>query len=405
MASKRERVRADGTIAWQALYRDHGRQRSATFPTAKGRDDWLRSVDQLGLEAALEILAANEDGSPKSPLLVDYATADVDRRTGITEGTRHRYHAIIRTDLRSLGRIPVDMITEARVQAWVRGLERQGASAKTIRNKHGFLSSVLDHAARDPETGLARNPCEETGRHLRKDDVREERVSLTQSEAAILLGCIPPPYRSFVTALLGTGMRFSEATALTVADYDESAGTLRVSKAWKKVPGGWEVGPPKTRRGRRTIVTPAQLCPYCGDQKARDPQELLFTTPRGGRIKHSTFYPDVWAPALRLANGKPGWPDKGRDHHPASGSMWDGIRPAQRGATLGKWPRIHDCRHTAASWMISAGATLQDVQYQLGHESIQTTSDLYADLLPGRGEAIAAAMTLALSQALPQIEA
>lgn len=401
MASPRQRVRADGTIAWQALYRANGRQHSATFPTAQARDQWIRLVVDIGLGDALDILDTTEHGSDSAPTLAEYALADVELRTGITEGTRDRYRREIRRDWKSIGALPVNMITASTVQRWVRDLERAGASAKTIRNKHGFLSSVLDHALRDPDVSVTMNPCEETGKHLRKDDVRDEMVSLTQGEFAILLACVPAPYRTFVTALFGTGMRFGEATALTVADYDEDRQTVRVSKAWKKVPGGWAVGPPKTKRGRRTIRIPDQLVHYCNDSKnTRQPTDFLFVDARGGRIRHSTFYPQTWAPAVRLANGQEGWLDE--DSQPGARSMWAGIRPMPKGMRLGKWPRIHDARHTAASWMIAAGATLQDVQYQLGHESIQTTSDLYADLLPGRKEATAAALTLALSSAFPE---
>ncbi|WP_332108264.1 tyrosine-type recombinase/integrase [Mycobacterium branderi] len=43
-------------------------------------------------------------------------------------------------------------------------------------------------------------------------------------------------------------------------------------------------------------------------------------------------------------------------------------------------PRIHDLRHTCASWMITAGVPLPVIQRHLGHESIKTTIDLYGHL-------------------------
>jgi integrase len=42
--------------------------------------------------------------------------------------------------------------------------------------------------------------------------------------------------------------------------------------------------------------------------------------------------------------------------------------------------RIHDLRHTYASLLIQAGASLAYVRDQLGHSSIQVTVDLYAPL-------------------------
>ena len=83
--------------------------------------------------------------------------------------------------------------------------------------------------------------------------------------------------------------------------------------------------------------------------------------------------------------------------------MFYGIEPAKVG--LGKFPRIHSLRHTAASWMLETTGDIQAVQYMLGHESITTTVDRYGHLVPRRQEAIAEGMRAALSTILPEIEA
>ena len=49
-------------------------------------------------------------------------------------------------------------------------------------------------------------------------------------------------------------------------------------------------------------------------------------------------------------------------------------------AGLTKSPRVHDLRHTCASWMIAAGVPLPIIQQHLGHESIQTTIGVYGHL-------------------------
>ena len=46
---------------------------------------------------------------------------------------------------------------------------------------------------------------------------------------------------------------------------------------------------------------------------------------------------------------------------------------------------IHDLRRSLGSWMISSGATIEDVSKTLGHASIRTTEQVYAHLLPNRG--------------------
>ena len=43
---------------------------------------------------------------------------------------------------------------------------------------------------------------------------------------------------------------------------------------------------------------------------------------------------------------------------------------------------FHDLRHTFASFLIAQNMPLKYVQAQMGHESIQTTSDRYGHLMP-----------------------
>lgn len=76
--------------------------------------------------------------------------------------------------------------------------------------------------------------------------------------------------------------------------------------------------------------------------------------------------------------------------------------PEQRdtkGKLTGRYdgPRIHDARHTHASWLLSAGATLEQVQDQLGHESILTTRKVYGHLLPETRNRLADALNAAMS--------
>jgi len=52
-----------------------------------------------------------------------------------------------------------------------------------------------------------------------------------------------------------------------------------------------------------------------------------------------------------------------------------------RALGLEKDTRIHDLRHTHASWLIAAGRPLPSIQRRLGHESITTTVDTYGHLM------------------------
>ena len=48
--------------------------------------------------------------------------------------------------------------------------------------------------------------------------------------------------------------------------------------------------------------------------------------------------------------------------------------------------RIHDLRHTHASWLIAAGEHPKAIQTRLGHSSIQVTIDRYGHLMDGLGD-------------------
>lgn len=93
----------------------------------------------------------------------------------------------------------------------------------------------------------------------------------------------------------------------------------------------------------------------------------------------STFYKSVWVPTLARLAADPEDPLRG------------------------KAPRIHDLRHTCASWMISKRVWLPVIQAALGHESITTTVDRYGHLDRQAGEAAAAAIGEMIAEHLPAI--
>jgi integrase len=49
---------------------------------------------------------------------------------------------------------------------------------------------------------------------------------------------------------------------------------------------------------------------------------------------------------------------------------------------LTKNPRIHDLRHTHASWLIQDGVPLFTISRRFGHTSTRTTEQVYGHLMP-----------------------
>lgn len=397
MSSTRIRTHKDGSAYYQVLWLEKGTRRSESFDDPASAARWRKLLDQVGPVRAREILSAAYDDRPLITL-TEWCTTYIGGLTGVQEGTRRRYAAVVNNDITpTIGALPLDSVTETTTGRWVQDLTESGASGKTVKNKHGFLSGALNAAVKAGH--MRRNPCE--GMRLPTTE-REEMCFLTPSDFAVLLGYISPHWQPLVTVLISTGMRWSEATALQVRDIDTDRHSLRVSRAWKyTAEAAHRLGAPKSRMSVRTIAlapeTMGVLLPLIG---GRNGSEFVFTNRRGGVVRNTPFHNSVWRPAIRLANGEPATSNTRigtvRD---ASGNE---ILPAM--VPLGKRPRVHDLRHSHASWLVAAGVPLPVVQQRLGHEDISTTIRSYTHLDASTMLAAVTATSRALAQALPEVQ-
>lgn len=394
-ASIRARPRKDGTVAFDVRYRHEGASRTLSFDDDRSATKWASILRQVGPDEALRILNLDVTGTPT---VSEYAERFIASKSGVEGKTLDHYRHFMKTSIGpAMGDLPLDALTADTIAGWVRAQADQGLSAKTIKNRHSFLSSMLQYATqagvinRNPARGV-RMPASE----------REEMVFLSPNEFTELLTYIPEPSQPLVLLLASTGLRWGEATALRWSDFDLDHGTVRVSRAWKSsLDKGWYLGAPKTERSRRTVSLPRELIPTLRGM-AGPTTELVFKNRYGNPIRQQNFYEAVWSPARRLANGLPAYDNrKGREWTPRASGVWD--RPPSE-HPIGKMPRVHDLRHTHASWLIARGVPLPVIQRRLGHESITTTVDRYGHLAPDMLALAADATADALAGALPQLE-
>jgi len=338
MPSIDPRPTADGHVHYRLRWRQHGQARSLTFPDERSAKVAAKRIDALGYVPD-DLLT----GRVKSPLTVaDAITHHLDQLVGIQPDTRAEYERYARTHLAPLADMLVGDVDRDVLARWVGSLD---LSPKSIKNVHGFLSAVLATAQRDGH--IPRNPC--VGMRLPRTDGHEQRF-LTGAEYLAIRDRLPGAYVALADFLAGTGARFGETTALTIRDIDLTNGTVRISKAWKRGPDGWQVGPPKTRRSRRTVWLPPELAGILESLCANRPVDaLLFVSKRGGRVSQQTF-----------------------------GANWH--RSAVAAGIVPPLPRVHDLRHSHAAWLIGQGVGLATIQDRLGHESIQTTVNVYGHL-------------------------
>lgn len=388
-----------GEIRWRVRFRlaKQGNPVSETFHTQAEALRFAALVDKVGGQAARDHRNAYIHGEPDSmqacfDRYLQLAASRVSR--GTLDKYKRQWEAYLKDEF---GDWPADGVTREQVEIWVgnmrnRETARSAAArakalkngelaplpdylaTKTIANAHGLLSSILEREVR--AGNLDRNVAR--GVSLPRTGRKKQPVFLTTGEFAEFLTAVAPEWQDFISLLAGTGMRFGEATALTAADIDlqTSIPVIRVTKAWSRAGKGegYILAPPKTDAGVRTISIPSQLIPIL--------QNLVDTVPPGGllfnkdgkQIPNAWFHDAVWSPACKKAN-------------------------------LGKRPRIHDLRHSHASWLIMQGVPLTVIQRRMGHTSIKVTSDLYGHLAPDAWALAADATEIAMAQALPRLEA
>jgi Site-specific recombinase XerD len=379
MASVSFRTNKDGTVTWRVRFRLRGSERQESFFTEVDATRFKKRVER-DPQAALDTLARTQGQVADTPTLTEWTARYLDPGsgllTGVEAGTRDGYRRIAeRSFLPILGDLPVDVVTREDVGRWVTWQEgqvsaRTGApvAAKTVRNYYALLSNVFKVATEIRPPLRPDNPAHKV--RLTRGTKREP-VFLSRAEFAALYVEIPDYYKPLVAFLVGSQCRWSEATAVMWGDLstDTNPPTVRVSKAWKRNPGGRPVlSVPKTRRSVRTIALWPELVALLGDRGPAS--ELIFQGKLNReRVWYGSFNHRVWRPAVERA--------------------------------LEKRPNIHDLRHTGASWLIADGAPLPFIQARLGHESITTTVNVYGHLLPDAHTTMAASLQLAMSNVLP----
>lgn len=371
--------RADGTVTYRVRVRHNGRQTTETFPSSAAAAVFVARVKDPAVGVARAIaLRSREDARSEEyvPTVAEMLTTHVQGLTGVEGRTKDDYLALARRSwLPALGSLRVDEVTRLDIADWVNAEEGRVAP-KTIKNAHSLLSSVFETALHDQH--ITHNPARGTRLPRAGEQDVEEIRFLSYAEFDALYRAVRDDYKPLVLLLFGTGLRWSEATALQVRDVSLAHGTLRVVRAWKKQTRpatGFKIGPPKSKASRRTIALPIEVIEAVTALLDRPGDAWLFTTPaRGLVVRHNNFYNRVWVPACETA----------------------GLAPR---------PRIHDARHTHASWLIAQGVRLEVVQDRLGHDDYTTTRRIYGHLMPDlrreAGLAASAAFAATSLRALP----
>lgn len=357
MASIRKRKKKDGSTSFMVCWRDsktHSEQ-GLTVATLVEAETLKRLLDANGqsFEIAQHAILTN---AKRTPTVAEVIQEHIDLLIRPSSGTTKTYQTMLDRHVRNvIGHLPVDKLDYRLIAHWVKSMMAKGLAPKTVHNVHGLISAAMNTA--EMLGYISRNPCR--GVQLPPiEKAEDEAMFLTHAEFSLIMEGMGERYKAFTNFLVMTGTRFGEATALTVADVDllSKPPTARINKAWKRDgQSQFYVGATKTGAGKRTIgLNPAVVELLIPLVASKPGKELVFTTPKGGRIIHKLYWHHYWVPAVRTAQ------------------------------TIGltKNPRIHDLRHTHASWLIQDGVPLFTISRRLGHASTRTTEQVYGHLMP-----------------------
>src|SRR5690554_4211330 len=391
-----------GEFSWRVVWRRGGRgskKEFATLPTEREAEIARDLVEARRSkispdEVYAAILGQIDDGGEPPPTLAVFAGQWIEQRRAeddVQPDTLDEQHGMImRRILPRLGNMPVTAITRETVTDWLTWLRKQhGRSGKpldsdTVRKAHAVLHSLLAGAVPKwlPTNPAARQPGERKIAGLPKA-TPHDAIFLTPAEVELILANCSPAIRDMVYVAVRTGLRLGELLALRVEDL-QLTGKRKVIQVRRARKRDGTIGTPKSRRSRRDVsISPGVAQVLAERTRGNRQHELVFASPRGELWRPPNLARRHWLPAIaaamRCEEHPPPLPPK-----PKSGPRrkWrmDEVSTCDCPTRLHRRPRFHDLRHTHVSLCVEDGWDMLRVSRRIGHNSIQTTADIYGHL-------------------------
>lgn len=324
-------IRASGGKTWYLRYRDnHGKQRQFRMGDAKDlsldqarhRANELRGQIALGIDPAAEKATlravptfANFMAERYMPFVKGY------KRSWVSDDSYLRNHL-----LPALGKKHLDEISKHDVIAFHHGMRAKGYALGTCNRCLILLRYALNLAARWEIPGITANPTKDVP--LFEDPNKKERY-LSQEEAQRLYEAVRqsdnPMLQYIVPMLILTGARKREVLDSKWEDFDLARRQWRI---------------PVTKAGKpRHVPLSDGVLQLLATVPHDDERPWVFPNPKTRKPYVSFFY------------------------------SWDTARTQAGLADV----RIHDLRHSFASFLVNAGRSLYEVQKILGHTQVKTT--------------------------------
>lgn len=260
--------------------------------------------------------------------------------------------------LATLGDVPVDRLTVDQYTRALRYLDDYRHHGKPLKNKYknkvaSNFKNLCNWCARRYDL---RTSVPDKFDPYRNEEKQEMAILTLPQFRRLLDVCNDEPWRTLFIVLFYMGLRVGEANALTWADVDLGAGVLSVNKTVttkvQKDGARYLITSPKTRSSVRTLPLP-----HVVSAALLHLRELQY---EAEEKPAQTFVFGVLSPIPESSMQK-----KKKQYLEAAGLPM---------------VRLHDFRHSCASFLINNGATPLLVSKWLGHANVTITMNTYAHL-------------------------
>jgi integrase len=199
-----------------------------------------------------------------------------------------------------------------------------------------------------------------TSVRLPKGLKRGKREAPSDDQIRIIFANADAPFGFFPMFLLCTGLRKSEALALTWEDVDFGAREIHITKSIDYTVGAKpQMKAPKTEAGFRTVPVIDLLYDRLVEEQGRASTPYIFPAPdstrggKGGGMMTLRGYEGAW------------------NRYCEAVGFWENGKP-----TL----TAHNLRHGTATLMFELGVDELTAQRILGHSRIEITREIYTEL-------------------------
>lgn len=224
-------------------------------------------------------------------------------------------------------------------------------SNATMKNIRTRLSAILNYGVsfydlpKNP-ANIVSLPKKQEERHLKYWTVKQFNTFVSYVDDIL--------YKTMFNVLFWTGLRKGEMLALRVCDIDFDNKLLNVENSWN----GTDITSVKTTASERRIGMPEHLCNQLSELIKH--HKLCY-----GAVKQTDYLFSMRNPEIPMS--------------PTNVNLQ--LKKITKKSDLPRI-RVHYFRHSHASLLINKGVSLYVVSKHLGHESIQTTANIYGHLYP-----------------------